>query len=239
MVAVPSRQVNRNRGIRDTSSYTNALDWIEDHSRSDTDLTSRGVPARFKILTTTWTPFKSSKTRRAGLESTRTQSKVSSMTEAKGTSQDFGGGAEDGSVLGDAGVLDVAGGVRWRDTSKRSSRTSKEYLRPRYCLLGLCTNATPWMILIPCASCDESVMTSHFVTSSRCIQVMKNSSTIWNDLLSVAPLVRALSSSADATDVQETIRDDTGAKIGDMLTDTLNRHTIALKGILQRVEVPR
>ena len=163
------RPRGRSKGIQDISSYTNALDWTENHSRGTTDLTSRGVPARFKILTTTWTPFKSSKMRRAGLESTRTQSKVSSMTEAKGTSQDFDDETEDGSVLGDPGVLDVAGGVRWRETSKRSSRTSKEYPRPRYCLLGLCTNATPWMILIPCASCDERVMTSHLVTSSRCI----------------------------------------------------------------------
>ena len=34
------------------------------------------------------------------------------MTEARGRSYDFGGAAEDRSVFGDAGVLDVVGRVR-------------------------------------------------------------------------------------------------------------------------------
>ncbi len=42
----------------------------------------------------------------------------------------------------------------------------------------------------------------------------------FDNSLSVEPLVRALSSSAEASDVQEMILDDTGAEIG----NTLDRH---------------
>lgn len=79
-------------------------------------------------------------------------SRVSRTTEARGTSDDLGDGAEDAPALGDVGVLEAVGVVKWRDTSKRSNKTSKEYLRPRKCLLCLCINATPCMMDMPCAS---------------------------------------------------------------------------------------
>ena len=49
-----------------------------------TDLTSRGVPALFKIFTTACTPFDSSNARRAGGESTRMHSKVSRVIDDRG-----------------------------------------------------------------------------------------------------------------------------------------------------------
>ena len=77
-----------------------------------TDLTSRGVPARLRIFTTTWTPLRSSNTRRAGMESTKIHNKVSRMMEASGTSEDLdSAGAGNAPALGDVGVLvaDVEG----------------------------------------------------------------------------------------------------------------------------------
>lgn len=49
-----------------------------------TDLTSRGVPARLRILTATCTPATSSNARSAADESTRMQSSVSSTDDESG-----------------------------------------------------------------------------------------------------------------------------------------------------------
>lgn len=69
-------------------------------------LTSRGVPARFSIFTITCTPFKSSNTRSAGMESTRIHSRVSMTTEARGITVVLGSGVADAPDLGEVGVLE-------------------------------------------------------------------------------------------------------------------------------------
>lgn len=96
-----------------------------------TDLTSRGVPARLRIFTTSWRPFNSSKTRSAGDESTKMHSSVSSTADARDTEEVFGLWLRLLllSALGregfDAVFVDVVRGMgdTCRDVSNRSSKT--------------------------------------------------------------------------------------------------------------------
>jgi hypothetical protein len=72
--------------------------------------TSRGVPERLRIFTTTWQPFASSNERRAGEESTRIHRRVSSTAE------------ETGVAVAGLEALE-RGEERWRDVRRRSKST--------------------------------------------------------------------------------------------------------------------
>ena len=85
-----SRRVGRSTGTRGISSFLFRKCWI-DEKQLKTYRTSRGVPARLRILTTACGPPAPSNARSAVEESTRTHRRVSRTADVRGG----GGGAVD------------------------------------------------------------------------------------------------------------------------------------------------